>query len=122
MDTPPDLHSISENDPRVLGSKYYGDLPPQEVHFNGKIRHLGMSNHTEAMLHDNPEVNQSVGLHIGKLHLAMKSPSNFLHVDLANNAVIEDLKKEVSELTSKCKSYESILKTQQKQLLNIEHH
>jgi hypothetical protein len=35
-DTSPDIHSISENDPRVIGSHYYvspSELPPLNPHF-----------------------------------------------------------------------------------------
>ena len=37
--TDPDLTAVSENDERVLGSKYYtspGALPPLEMHFSGQ--------------------------------------------------------------------------------------
>lgn len=122
--TSPDLHSISEDDPRVLGSKYYtpaSDFPPLDVHFGGKVRDLRMRNHSEAMPQDHPGAYQSVRT-LAILCLAMKSSSNFIYVDLANNAAIEDLKKEVAELKSKCKSYESILEAHRKHFLRIEHH
>ena len=51
----------------------------------------------------------------------MKLSPNFLRIDLANNAAIKDLKKEVSELKSRCKLYESIFEAQRQQILRIEH-
>ena len=51
----------------------------------------------------------------------MRLSPNCLCVDLASNAAIEDLKKEVAELKCKCKSYESVLESQRQQILCIEH-
>ena len=51
------------------------------------------------MPQDHPGAYQSVRT-LAILCLAMKSSSNFIYVDLANNAAIEDLKKEVAELKS----------------------
>lgn len=42
-DTSPEIHSISENDPRVVGSPYYvspSKLPPLSAHFEKQV--IGM--------------------------------------------------------------------------------
>lgn len=54
-DTFPDIHSISEDDPRVIGSAYY--ISPSEVQpLNWRTLSPGIGSHSAAQLQDNSNV------------------------------------------------------------------
>lgn len=60
----PDLHSISESDPRVIGSQYYilaSELPPLNTHFSGNNDHLGIISCLTTMPATNPKGKQAAG-------------------------------------------------------------
>jgi|HubBroStandDraft_3_1064219.scaffolds.fasta_scaffold111636_1 hypothetical protein len=61
----PNLHSISENDPRVIGSQYYtsaSELPPLNTHFSGNGENLGIGSCLTAMPTNNPKGNLAAGM------------------------------------------------------------
>ena len=58
----PNFHSISENDPRVISSRYYtsaSELPPLNIHFSGNGEHLGIGSCLTAMPTNNSKEKQA---------------------------------------------------------------
>ena len=64
-DVSPDIHSISDSDPRVIGGKYYAppsEFPPLSAHFTQNDNNLGTGSHSVARLKNNSKGKQPVGM------------------------------------------------------------
>ncbi|KAF8259620.1 hypothetical protein EI94DRAFT_1813058 [Lactarius quietus] len=97
----PDIHSISENDPRVIGGIYYvppSELPPLSAHFTANVDNLGIGSHLAARL---------------KLTAKGKQPLDTATLDLQD---------EVAILNNKLATYEHILEALRTQVLRISDH
>ncbi|KAF8263492.1 hypothetical protein EI94DRAFT_1876174 [Lactarius quietus] len=100
-DVSPDIHSISDNDPRVIGGIYY--VPPSEflplsAHFTQNDNNLGTGSHSAAGLKDNSKGKQPV------------------------DTATLDIQDEVSVLKRKLATYEHILEALRTQVLRISDH
>ena len=64
-DVSPDIHSISDSDPRVIGGKYYAppsEFPPLSAHFTQNDNNLGTGSHSVARLKNNSKGKQPVSM------------------------------------------------------------
>jgi hypothetical protein len=110
--SPPDLHSISESNSRVIGSQYYilaSELSPLNTHFSGNNDHLGIISCLTAMQATNQPQGETGSWYIGSCVLQ----SNY------SISVIQNLEQEVRILKAKCVSYEGMLEALQNEVLQI---
>ncbi|KAH9011051.1 hypothetical protein EDB84DRAFT_1569995 [Lactarius hengduanensis] len=122
-DTSPDIHSISENDPRVIGNPYYivpSELPP----LNSYIRR----NNNESPENTASEPQGSSGEGTSNAYRTGSTSAAALQINakgkqaLAENSEIQDLKKQIEVLNTKCAGYERIMEGHRQQLLRLSHH
>ncbi|KAH9069438.1 hypothetical protein EDB83DRAFT_2314462 [Lactarius deliciosus] len=124
-DTSLDIHSISENDPRVIGNPYYivpSELPPLNSFIPG--------NNNESPENSASEPQGSSGEGTSNAHRTSSTSAAALQInakgkqalDAAENSEIQDLEKQIEVLNTKCAGYERIMEGHRQQLLHLSHH
>ncbi|KAH9170153.1 hypothetical protein EDB89DRAFT_1908021 [Lactarius sanguifluus] len=127
-DTSPDIHSVSENDPRVIGNPYYilpSELPPLNSHIPGNSNKSPEHSAAKSTVHTASEPQGSSVEETGTAYRTSNTSAAPLQKGkqaIAENSEIQDLKKQIEVLNTKCAGYECIMESHQQLLLRLSHH
>ncbi|KAH9173121.1 hypothetical protein EDB89DRAFT_1905618 [Lactarius sanguifluus] len=119
-DTSPDIHSISENDPRVIGNPYYilpSELPLLNSHIPGNSNKS--PEHSASEPQGSSVEETGTAYHTGN---TLAAPLQKGEQAITENSEIQDLKKQIEVLNTKCARYEHIMESHWQLLLRLSHH